>query len=88
MCVNNESPLSTTKPSLNNKQQQSNDIGNQTGSSTNLQNLTKQNSIKHTAATVADKNRKNEANNSALNSVGNFKSGKYFVLSFSDIESR
>ena len=76
--VNNESS-SSTKLNLNNKQQQSNQLGNQTGSSTNVQNVSKKNSIKHTAAAVADKNRKNETNNTVLDSVGNSKGGKYFI---------
>ena len=82
MCTENE-PLTTTttpvkKPISNNKQQLSNQIdSNQQGSSENLHNLSKKNSIKNTAAAVADKNRKNEANSSGpLDSFTSTKSGK------------
>ena len=76
MCVDNES-LTSIKPTLNNKQQQQ---SNQIGSCENLQNLSKKNSVKHTAAAVADKNRKNETNGTVLDSPGNNKVGKCILL--------
>ena len=81
MCAENEPITSTTpikKPISNNKQIDS----NLRGSSENLHNLSKKNSIKNTAAEVADKNRKNEANNSSTHdSFTNTKGGElYFVL--------
>ena len=71
MCIENE-PSTPIKRTLNNKQQKSNQIG----SSENLQNLSKKNSVKHTAAAVADKNRKNETNSTVLDSIANNKGGK------------
>ena len=81
MCAENEPITSTTpikKPISNNKQIDS----NLRGSSENLHNLSKKNSIKNTAAEVADKNRKNEANNSsAHDSFTNNKGGELYLLS-------
>jgi hypothetical protein len=76
MCADNES-LTSMKPILNNKQQQQ---SNQIGSCENLQNLSKKNSVKHTAAAVADKNRKNETNSTVLDSLSNNKVGKCIFL--------
>ena len=83
MCAENE-PITTTtpvkKPISNNKQQLSNQIDIR-GSSENLHNLSKKNSIKNTAAAVADKNRKNEANSSGpIDSFTSTKSGKFCLL--------
>ena len=79
MCAENEPITSTTpvkkQPISNNKQIDS----NQRGSSENLHSLSKKNSIKNTAAAVADKNRKNEANNSSPHdSFTNSKGGKFY----------
>ena len=76
MCsINNES-IALTNPNLNNKQLQNNQIDNQNGSNANLQGLSKTNSVKQAAASVADKNRKNETNNGVSDSVAKTKGGK------------
>ena len=80
MCAGNNESLSPIKPNLNNKQQQNNQIDHQNGSSANLQGISKKNSVKHAAAAVADKNKKNETNNGVSDSVPNMKGGKFLLF--------